>query len=233
MTTTALAYAALATTVVSAGVSIYSSSQQAATQRRIAEANAQIEAANARVTHQFQVLQATSNRYQLEAQAKAQEANARLLAQQAEVTQERTRSNIERQREDFLRLQAIQRSRIAKAGVAEEGTPLEVLSETAGLMQLSLNEMQYQGELEARNYLREAQNQRYAAGQSLFRRDVVGLEADASRLGYTNALRNAEINRLAGFAQADAAQTAGIAQGVGTLASGAGTAAQWKYTGVI
>lgn len=62
--------------------------------------------------------------------------NAKLAEQQALQTEMDAAENIRRKRRENKRLLATQRSRYAKAGVLEEGTPLELLAETAGNLEM-------------------------------------------------------------------------------------------------
>jgi hypothetical protein len=62
--------------------------------------------------------------------------NAKLAEQQAIQTEMDAAENIRRKRRENKRLIATQRSRYAKAGVLEEGTPLELLAETAGNLEM-------------------------------------------------------------------------------------------------
>jgi hypothetical protein len=62
--------------------------------------------------------------------------NAKVAEQQALQTEMDAAENIRRKRRENRRLLATQRSRYAKAGVLEEGTPLELLAETAGNLEM-------------------------------------------------------------------------------------------------
>lgn len=62
--------------------------------------------------------------------------NAKLAENQARQTEMDAAENIRRKRKENKRLIATQRSRYAKAGVLEEGTPLELLAETAGNLEM-------------------------------------------------------------------------------------------------
>lgn len=62
--------------------------------------------------------------------------NAELAENQAAQVEMDAREALKRKRDQARQFAAIQRSRIAKAGVAEEGTPLEILAETAGELEL-------------------------------------------------------------------------------------------------
>lgn len=57
--------------------------------------------------------------------------------------------NIRRKREDNRRMLAMQRGRYAKSGVTEAGTPLEVMAETAGILELDALEVGRQSRIEA------------------------------------------------------------------------------------
>lgn len=87
------------------------------------------------------------------AQAKATgEYNAKLAEQQAQQTELEARETTRRRRLENKRFLGSQRSQYAASGVLIEGTPLEVMSETAGIL-----------ELEALDYTR----QQTAAAQQL------------------------------------------------------------------
>lgn len=62
--------------------------------------------------------------------------NAKLAEQQALQTEMDAAENIRRKRRENKRLLATQRSRYAAAGVLEEGTPLELLAESAGNLEM-------------------------------------------------------------------------------------------------
>ncbi len=114
-TSTALAIAAIGTSVVGTGVSIYGQQQQAKTAQRTAERNAKIQ----------------------ENQALQVEMDAR--------------ENARRQRDENKRRMKTQRSRYAASGVINEGTPLEVMAETAGLLELDALEIGRQAKAKATN----------------------------------------------------------------------------------
>jgi hypothetical protein len=62
--------------------------------------------------------------------------NAKLAENQALQAEMDAAENTRRKRKENRRLLATQRSRLAKAGVMEAGTPLEVMAETAGNLEL-------------------------------------------------------------------------------------------------
>lgn len=113
---TTLAVASLATAAVGTGVAVYGQMQQAKTAKKVGEYTAQTAEANAKAT------------------AEAAEYNAQLAEVQALQTEMDSRENIRRKRLENSRYQKSQRARFAKAGVTEEGSPLEVMAETAKLL---------------------------------------------------------------------------------------------------
>lgn len=76
------------------------------------------------------------------AEAQSRIENANRLKQFAEARTAESREGIRRKRLDFERFQSTQRARVGASGVTEQGSPLEVFAETAGKIQLALNEMQ-------------------------------------------------------------------------------------------
>ncbi len=62
--------------------------------------------------------------------------NAKLAENQALQAEMDGAENTRRKRQENRRMMATQRSRLAKAGVLEAGTPLEVMAETAGNLEL-------------------------------------------------------------------------------------------------
>jgi len=121
-----LGWMALGTSVVGTGLSIYGQQQQKKAAQSAADWNAAQADANA-----------------IEA-ASVAEYNARLMENQALQTDMDSRENIRRQRAEAKRYQATQRARFAKAGVTEEGSPLEVMAETAALLEMDAQEVNRQ-----------------------------------------------------------------------------------------
>jgi hypothetical protein len=75
--------------------------------------------------------------------------NAKAAENQARQTEMDAAENIRRKRRESARLLATQRSRYAKAGVLEEGTPLELLAETAGTLEMEVLDYDRQMRLQA------------------------------------------------------------------------------------
>ena len=77
------------------------------------------------------------------------EYNAKVAQNAALQAEMDSRENIRRKRVENRRMLAMQRGRYAKSGVEEAGTPLEVMAETAGLLELDALEMGRQSRMEA------------------------------------------------------------------------------------
>lgn len=69
---------------------------------------------------------------------KVAEFNAKVKENEALREDMENREELRRQQERNKKLMGMQRAKIAKAGVAESGSPLSVMAETAGLMELEM-----------------------------------------------------------------------------------------------
>ena len=94
-----------------------------------------------------------------------------------------TKEAVRRKREDAIRFKAVQRARYAKAGVVEAGTPLEVMSETAGLLELDALEVSRQGLTSAARRRAEGNIARAAGDAGAY---AASLQAGASLLSTTS-----------------------------------------------
>lgn len=228
---------ALVAAVIGAGISAYGQYQSSQTQSVIADFNAKQQEANART--QMLSLQAQAALKEREAQtnfklraaeSQARFANARNMERQAKINDELARANLQKRRLDFARMQSTQRAAIAEAGVVESsGTPLDLLAETAALIQQDQEEKHYENELARRNLFTEAAFERLGgkfalAGATLDRRSSLA-ESDLVRAGaagaYSSGIREAQISRLTG----DSVARAGYYTAGATLLSGVSGAA--------
>lgn len=116
---------------VGAGLSAYGQIQQGKTAKAIGNYNAAINDQNAQET-------ANTAAY-----------NAALAEQDALQVEMDARENIVRKRAENKRYQGAQRARFAKAGVTEEGSPLEVMAETAALLEMDAQEINRQASINA------------------------------------------------------------------------------------
>lgn len=249
--------------LVGAGVQFAAQRSAAAATERIAQYNYANQMANARMAHMTQMAQVQMIQRQSEImtrqaeinfnlashQAQARIRNAQIQRDYAEAQTRRSQENIRRQRDDYTRFKAMQRARIASSGVLEtSGSPLELLAETAGQMQLALNEIHYQADLERREQYHRAAFEEFGG-----KMDLAGAQANLSaglaeadlRMGlsrieeakatanFQSASRQADINRMVGQAEAQGQRYAAW----GSLLSGVGGVARqtagWGYKGVI
>lgn len=120
----------------------------------------------------------------------AGEYNAKLAEQQALQAEMDSRESIKRRREQNRRFLGSQRSRIAKSGVTIEGSPLEVMADTAGILELETLDadrqarqqasgLRAQGAMDRYTGNRAATGARIGAGASL----LTGVSS-AARLAY-------------------------------------------------
>lgn len=166
-TATVLGIAAMGTAAVGTGMAYYGQKQQAKTAGAVGEYN-----------------------------ARTGEYNAKLAEASALQVELDGRENIRRKRVENQRFQSTQRSRFAKAGVTEEGTPLEVMSETASFLEMDALEINRQAQIRAAQL--RAQGQQHQVG-SMFDRAAGQAEASAHRMGATMTLLNGASN-MAGTA---------------------------------
>jgi len=221
---------------IGTGISAYSSYQSGKMQSYAADMNAAQQERNA--TNQLMAMQTQANLMKREAEAnaalrgmeaKAMFANATAIEQQAIGQDAINRVNLKNRRDEMSRSMGQQRAAIAASGIVEaSGTPLDILAETAGLIQRDQEEQNYTFELNRRTLFREAQLERLGgrmalAGASLDRQSGVaaaGLQGAAARAEYLSNMRGAQITRFGG----DVARRTGNLAAGATLLSGLGQA---------
>jgi hypothetical protein len=152
--------------------------------------------------------------------------NAASLDNQAKGVEAQARERARRMREENQRMLAVQRANYGKAGVSSEGTPLMVMADSAGILELGVLDTKYEGDMEATALRRSAEVERYQAGFSLLDAGVEQYKSAAARTGRGLAMRDAEMNRMAGMSQAQGLRTSSY----GTLLSGAGQMASSGYS---
>ena len=236
MTGAILGYAAIASTLIGAGVTAYGQAQAGKTQAAIANFNARQQEIETRT--QFAAMQAQAAiqereaeaNYRLrQAEANARFMNARKIEQDALDDDERLRANMRRQGEDFERMKGEQRAAFAASGIAETvGTPLDLIAETAAQIQIERQDQLYQGELNRRSLFQEATMERLGghfalAGATLDRNSALA-GSDLKRASAQAMARSgkaaAEVTRLTGAAKASAANISAAS----SLFSGVGSA---------
>ena len=234
-------YVMLAATAVSAGVSAYSSYEQGKTNMAIQNVNAanqkrnaQIQAAAMQAQANMQKQQAAANFALNQASANAKFANAEGMENKALSQDAIDRENARKRDAQFSEMTATQRANIAASGAVESsGTPLDLLSESAGAIQRDREEQQYTNEIRRRSLFQEAANERLGgqmalAGATLERDSSVaaaGLREASGKATYLAGLREAQITRLAGRA----AYQSGVLGAYGQAASGVASMAGNYY----
>jgi len=180
---TALAITALTTSAVGTGLSYYNGLTQANTARAVGDYNAQM----AKVTadaNAYQIEQTAAYNadailrtasYNADRTLQITDYNARsiemaadynsMLAENKALLADMTgREVISRMRKEGGKLMATQTARYAKSGVdTGTGTPLEVMADTAGMIELSVLDRKRQAEVEAETYRTEGAVQKWLA----------------------------------------------------------------------
>lgn len=189
---------------VSAGISAYGNMQQAEQARRTADYNAAVQRQNADRAAAFARYETEMNAQRAQAQADAQNANAISLENQALGIRAQGREQQRRQRAQNEKALSALRANYAASGVQGAGSPLLVVSDTAGLGELGVQDIGYEADLNSRLKLREAAAQRYGAGFSLLdasHQAYQGRIADAQR---RIAYQDAKMTQMAGEERAKA-----------------------------
>lgn len=253
-----LVAASLATTAIGTGIGVYSSMQAANNEKRIAAYNAELanrqaelqgqvaqrQAEVAAYNSQLSQRQADLNKQMAEYQATVAERNATTLRAYADQGEARGREEARRMREEKARILAGMRSGYAKSGVTTEGSPLAVLAEADGTLELQIQDMWWQSTNEAKKLRGEAEGLDFeaavtrrggeyshllasrAADQSLT--DAM-FEREAAGAGVRIAKRQAEIDRLAGNNRASAYQLQGLASGISGVGDVSRTLLNYGY----
>jgi hypothetical protein len=141
--------------------------------------------------------------------ASLQMRSARTLNSHARGVESQGRERISRFREQGARVLAVTRGRVAKAGVTMEGSPLEVMADTAANVELGAQDVAFETAMTSRSYDLQADNERQGAKRSLL---IAGRHIKNGR----NAVKSGEMARMGvSFAIAGAElvqKSAGIAK---------------------
>jgi hypothetical protein len=156
----ALIATAAVASLASAGVSYYGQQQQAAASERMANYNFAVQ-------KQQMEMQATMARMQAEQQEQAGLQNASIMENEAARVELEARERAKRMRTENERMLGAQRAAFGKAGVTSEGSPLTIMAESAGLMELAVSDELYKSNMERQGFLRKAEVERWQTGYSL------------------------------------------------------------------
>lgn len=214
--------ASVAASAASAGLSMYSQQEQAKTASAIADYNYDIERQNAEVQSKMAQQQALWRQQAAQVQYQQQQNNAIAYDQQAQAVEQQAQEKIRRMREEADRTMATKRAAYAKSGITTEGSPIVVLAEAGGLLELGQQDALYEANLEASAWRRKATDERYQSKFSLFNQAVAKYEGDAAKVGKILDLQRADVNLASGRAQAQGYRVASygsLIEGVGDISS--------------
>lgn len=245
----AMGVAALAA-VASAGVSIYSASEQSKSQAAIAEYNRMANEQNAAWQRMAAERAAQAEQFNAQiamfnAEAQADQANmnnilvqqqSAQLRAQADAEDRQARDQADRIRKEKDRILGLQRSQYAKAGVTYEGSPLAVLADTAQLYEMQVADTKLLANLSSEKKRYEAEMNSLIGGFNLNADLFAATQAKkaaqlsfadaqfaekAAGAGYRINMRQAAIEQMAGNAQARGTMTSGYASALSNLSSAA------------
>jgi hypothetical protein len=160
ITASVLAGTAILGTLASAGMSFYGQQQQAASAQRLANYNYQVQLQQMQMQAQMQKISA-------EQQYAAQTQNALAAQNEGLRVEQEARERARRMRSENEKLMGAQRARFGKAGVTSQGSPLAVMAESAGLMELAVSDEMYKANLERSAFYRKGAVEEWQAGYSL------------------------------------------------------------------
>jgi hypothetical protein len=193
--------------LASAGIAYYGQQQQAQAADRMAQYNYAVQ-------KQQMEMQARMQSIAADQQYQAQMQNAQIAQNDATRVEQEARERAKRMRSENERLLGEQRSRFGKAGVTSEGTPLAVMAESAGLMEMAVSDELYKADMERTAFNRKADVEKWQAGYSLIDKAAADYNQASARFRATPTL-------LAGQNEAKALRT----ESYGSLISGASNAA--------
>lgn len=245
----AMGVAALAA-VTSAGVSIYSASEQSKSQAAIAEYNRMANEQNAAwqkmaAERAAQAEQFNAQIAMFNAESQADQANMNNILVQQQSAQLRSQADAEdrqareqagRIRAEKDRILGLQRSQYAKGGVTYEGSPLAVLADTANLYEmqvadtkllanLSSEKKRYESDMNSLIGKFNLNSDLFASAQAKKAAQLSFADAQfaekAAGAGYRINMRQAAIEEMAGKSQARGTMTSGYGSALSNLSSAA------------
>lgn len=218
---------------IGAGISYSNQKSAAAAQQRIANTNFLLQSQSAEMQRKTAQFQFEQNQRLFEMEKKSQLQQAELLRSQADSDEAASRANIAATRKDYERMQAIQRARLAKSGVVEAGTPLDILAETAGQMELAIANQHFESSLKQQRTRYQADVTEANAWSTSIQGAMQGFR-DASEIANAGSrLAAAHIERMVGLNQAKQTRREATA---GLISAGAGLFSSFsnmRYTGAI
>lgn len=159
-TTAVVSGIAIAASLASAGMAYYGQQQQAQAADRMAQYNYAVQKQQMEMQARMQSI-AADQQYQAGMQ------NAQIAQNDATRVEQEARERAKRMRAENERLLGEQRARFGKAGVTSEGTPLAVMAESAGLMEMAVSDELYKADMERTAFNRKADVEKWQAGYSM------------------------------------------------------------------
>ena len=159
-TTAVVSGIAIAASLASAGMAYYGQQQQAQAADRMAQYNYAVQKQQMEMQARMQSI-AADQQYQAGMQ------NAQIAQNDATRVEQEARERAKRMRAENERLLGEQRARFGKAGVTSEGTPLAVMAESAGLMEMAVSDELYKADMERTAFYRKADVEKWQAGYSM------------------------------------------------------------------
>lgn len=173
-TTAVVAGLAIATSLASAGVAYYGQQQQARAAQDMANYNYAVQKQQMQMQAQMAAMAAQQQQLAFENNAKTMENEAVRANQEAVRVEGEARERARRMRMENDKLLGAQRARYGASGVTSEGSPLLVMAETAGALEMGVADELYKGELMSRAsrlegvaFQRKAEVERWQAGYSM------------------------------------------------------------------
>lgn len=220
----------LIVTGVGTGMSYMAAQDEAAQQQALADQQYGIQKRNAKINATIAKRQAAMKKKYSEASIVAKEVNAKNYEAQAASIQTQARERARRMRDQNDAALSSVKAGYAAAGVTSEGTPIIALAETAGRLELAVQDAKWQSDVEANQYLDAAKMERYNQYQDRNDMLVADYEAQLAKMGQSLNMDQAYFDRSVGYSQAAATKTAAY----GTLLSGASsmlsTVASYDYS---
>lgn len=165
-----IAAVAILGSLASAGMAFYGQQQQANAAARLGQYNYAIQRQQMEMQARMQSI-AADQQYQAGMQ------NAKTLENEGLRVEQEARERARRMREENERISGAQRARFGKAGVVMEGTPLAVMAESAGLMELAVADEMYKANLERGSFYRKAEVEKWQANYSAIDRAAADYNA--------------------------------------------------------
>lgn len=235
------------TAVVGAGASVYSAAASAEAQEQAAAYNAAVQRNNA-IRQRYQVeQQAAQDRAIAENQVAYQKYNAQIqrnnaitLANQAKAVDDAARENIRRERDRKRRVLGGIRASAASQGLnVGEGTVVESLSDTSGIIELDILNVSRQAEREMNALMYEAQLAEAGISRTNSEAAITQIRADNADYNFSTGRyiemfgkQQSEFTLLQGRNAAASTRLSGYASAANSLGSAYGTYADYQNIGL-